>query len=247
MKTYNVFIIVLSILTIFIVSMWFSTIPKEKGEHRTEKNQEIKEGFESYLNDYHIVCAKYNKSTDFLNNIGIKSTIIEKDGTVPNKANEATSYLYYIVKNYDHLPKHLIFIHDEDKSWHHDGRITENLQKWIKTYEKNGHKYYNFNNSEMGENNDLYDKNPAFKHFWDNTMKSTLGNYSGVTYENGKCCSQFIVSGKKILEKPREFYKKMYDWLITKTNGTGNGNKSDVYSGYWTGRYAEFSWRYIFM
>ena len=64
--------------------------------------------------------------------------------------------------------------------------------------------------------------------------------------DSGKCCAQFIVSKERIINKPIDFYKGLYKWLVENTNGEGNGDQNDIYSGYMTSRYAEWSWRYIF-
>ena len=112
-----------------------------------------KESFQE--REYLIVCAKYNKNTDFLKNTSIPSIVIEKNKEVPNVAHEATSYLYYILQNYESLPPNVIFIHDENGSWHHEGDITDNLEKWIKEYEKEGG-YYEFNNMKIEKPKDYH-------------------------------------------------------------------------------------------
>lgn len=76
---------------------------------------------------YTVVCARYDKRTDFLNTLSqhFDVKIVQKihdkpfdkkyvHHTVINKANEATSYLSYIVRCYDDLPENIIFIHDEN-------------------------------------------------------------------------------------------------------------------------------------
>jgi hypothetical protein len=73
-----------------------------------------------------------------------------------------------------------------------------------------------------------------------------IGEFKNVRPKTGKCCAQFIVSRDAIRKHPREFYEKYYTWLIEKTSGEGNGSVDDMYSGFWTGRYAEYSWRFIF-
>ena len=98
---------------------------------------------------------------------------------------------------------------------------------------------------DKGKEN-LYNTNVAFKSYWDNCLKSSIGNYDAATPEKGKCCAQFIVSREKLLEKPKEFYITMYDWLINNTDGLGNGDVNNIFSGWWTSRYAEWTWRYIF-
>ena len=130
--------------------------------------QSNKEGMEN-PEKYRIVVAKYQKDVSFLDETGIPYTVVTKE-EVPNKGHEATSYLYYIINNYDNLPQNLIFIHDENESWHHTGKITEHVHEWINDFEKKGSTYYEFNfNSGVPEIHpkgiamDLYSKNTAYQ------------------------------------------------------------------------------------
>jgi len=213
-----------------------------------------KEPLENSINydDYVIVCARYSKNVDFLNEINIRNVILEKNHELPNKANEATSYLYYIIQNYDNLPENIIFIHDENESWHHSGKITEEIDSWINEYEKQGKTYYEFNSIVFNTGttfipDDVYDSNIAFKHFWDTVMQDSYGDYNTIKTTPGKCCAQFIISKNNILKNPKSFYENYYNWLVDKTNGEGNGKSDDIYSGWSTSRYAEWTWRFIFL
>ena len=139
----------------------------------------------------------------------------------------------------------MIFIHDENESWHHTGKITEKIDEWIREYEKINKGYYEFNHQEVNKdhpNNTM----AGYSDFWDSCMKSEIGEYSEAAPYAGKCCAQFIVSKNAILKRPKSFYENMYNWLINKTSGYGNGDGNDLYSGAMTGRYAEWSWRFIF-
>ena len=201
---------------------------------------------EDAYKDYHIICANYNKPIDFLNTIPIKNTVVKKNIDLPNKAHEASSFLWYIINNYDTLPPNMIFIHDEDESWHHSGKISENVEGWIKEYHKEGGQYYEFNNVTLGDLNKLYSDNTTYKEFYDSCIKEQIGEYADAAPNSGKCCAQFIVSKERVQKHPKEFYQTMYDWLINKTSGEGNGDPADLYSSHNTGRYAEWSWFYIF-
>jgi hypothetical protein len=201
--------------------------------------------------DYMIVCAKYNKNTNFLQDIPIQSVVITKDIDVPNKANEASSYLYYIINNYNNLPNNLIFIHDEDESWHHEGYITKNIYKWIYNFEKNGSTYYEFNNKYYNKNDakkyehDVYD---MFIKYWEYIFETPITNYENTPSTRYLCCAQFIVSKKVIMKRPLEFYKKIYDWLMDNSNENGSKTSglNDPNSGYYMGMYLEWTWRFIF-
>jgi hypothetical protein len=147
----------------------------------------------------------------------------------------------------------VIFIHDENESWHHTGKITENIQKWIKSFEEEGATYYEFNfNSSVSHifprniATDLYSRNAAYKDLYDKCFRKYLGNPDQINPEKGLCCAQFIVSRERILARDKEFYQNIYDWLVQKTNGEGNGDPADIYSGFNTSRYLEWIWAAIF-
>jgi hypothetical protein len=192
--------------------------------------------------EYHVISARYNKPVDFLEQLEWPYTVIQKGVDVPNVANEATSYLHYIIQNYDNLPKNSIFIHDEDESWHHEGKITENLKKWIQEYETSADgEYYNFNNKDTGDlDPDWHKTNPALQSFLNTCFKESP------VLKKTKCCAQFIVSRDRIRQRPKEFYETMNEWFLSNTDGQGNGREDNLWSGFWTGRYAEYTWDHVF-
>jgi len=201
------------------------------------------EPFELKQNKYLIVCARYNRNVDFLKEIPIESVVIDKEN-VPNVANEATSYLHFIINNYDNMPEHLIFIHDENTSWHHDGKITERIRSWIQEYETNGSTYYEFNNMDIDKPPDYH--TDSERKLWENVFEKHICPYKDALPLSGKCCAQFIVSKEQIQKHPKQFYQDYYKWLLDNTSEEGNGASEDMYSGYNMNRYAEWSWRFIF-
>jgi hypothetical protein len=230
--------ILVGILLLVVVVLWFATTAA------------VHEGYRG--GDYHVVCARYQKPVDFLDGLDVPYSVLEKHVDVPNIAHEATTYLHYIIENYNDLPENVIFIHDENESWHHEGKLTDNLQKWIESYEtETNQTYYEFNHtciSRDGTNMDadMYEKNAAFRDFWDTCLLDTVGDYHQASPVAGKCCAQFIVSRDRIRQKPREFYQRLYQWLMENTQGEGNGDTENRYSGWWTSRYMEWTWRFMF-
>lgn len=194
-----------------------------------------------------IVCAKYKKNVNFLKKIPYPHIIIEKGKDVPNIANEATSYLYYIVTNYYNLPDVVVFIHDEDKSWHHEGKLTELLPTLINSFITNHDEYVNFNN-KLTDNRGLIE-NEHHTHFWRDVFQKNIRGCKSIEKKlptKINCCAQFIVTKNRILCRPRQFYKSYYKWLMENTTGEGNGDSSNRFSGYMTSRYAEWSWDAVF-
>jgi hypothetical protein len=97
--------------------------------------------------------------------------------------------------------------------------------------------------------------------WWPEAMAPWFGdieNYGNFT-EGKRSCSQFVVSRERIKSLPREFYWNMYVWLVTNTKGevtTGfdpvlkcryiTEADNDSNSNYFTSRYMEWSWEFIF-
>ena len=208
-----------------------------------------------YKDDYTIICARYNKNTDFLDDLSDKFDvkIVQKrinepydqkyvDHLVINKANEATSYLSYIVKYYHNLPNNMIFIHDENTSWHHSGKITENIKNWIKEYKKTDG-YFEVNNKGCNNECKEYFKSKEYK----DILHHLLPNFNLDAHKfDGKCCAQFIVSKKRVQGNLMEFYVRFLHWLIEHTQGEGNGDPTNFHSGFQTSRYAEWLWKLVF-
>jgi len=133
----------------------------------------------------------------------------------------------------------MIFIHDENESWHHQGKITERIHGWIEEYETLGKTYFEVNTPPQIVKN-LH--NQTHQKFWSDIFQPYFGDYDIYKKVDGKCCAQFIVSNTNIRKNPKALYEKYYDWLMTHTNGEGNGDHNDEYSGFNTGRYAEYTW-----
>ena len=93
------------------------------------------------INNYIIIVAHYNEDITWVKNLKYKYIIYEKlkknsKYYCPNYANEATTYLKYICDNYNNLPENIIMLHGENESWHHDGKITANIDKYIENLPK---------------------------------------------------------------------------------------------------------------
>jgi hypothetical protein len=201
--------------------------------------------------DYIIICARYKKDVSFLDNIKIKSNVIQKcidnnscdNDTCPNVGNEASSYLYYIINNWNTMPQNIIFIHDENESWHHRGKITENIYSWIAEYENTGSKYYEFNSVSVDPavlSNIHPNDHKEFQSFYSDNLEKYLGKWKDLELKPRKCCAQFIVSRDQIKKNPLEMYKSIYNWILTYQN-----DKTERLS-FQKGLYCEFVWNFMF-
>ena len=145
-----------------------------------------------------------------------------------NKGNEASSYLKYIIDNYETLSEYSIFVHGHQHSWHHEGKLSSLLNDVydMKTF------FHNINNYKLG----FILTNPLIQEvlkWYDQYLLPYLGpssQYGDWTYGH-LGYAQFKVHKSLILSHPLSFYSSLYHWITT----TDLSNK-------WTGRFTEWTW-----
>jgi len=184
-----------------------------------------------------VVVAHYNKDTSWTKNLKYPSRVITKSGipyeTPPNRGNEASSYLQYIIEEYDNLDDITIFVHDHRSDWHHKENIDEAINRMI--FDK---PYYNFNTNDMGnalteltrfpqEMNRMYLHTPFFEKLLGLKIDPTQ-----IVYRNS---AQFYVTKDTIRQYPKEIYLHMYIWLM-----------STPEISWMTSRVFEYLWHVIF-
>jgi len=168
-----------------------------------------------------VVVSRYKKNTDWLKslekyntNIMIydKNEPLNKYNIPVNKGNEASVYLKYIIDNYDNLTDFTFFIHDEEYSWHHTGRIEERFLEAINSKEL----FYNINNYYLAPYEHITEKKELSE--WYNEYiepyipfdklpnKDWLNGYKG--------CAQFLVHKDLIRHMPIKFYMDIYNWIL---------------------------------
>lgn len=186
-----------------------------------------------------IVVSRYKKNVDFvykINNKNINVMIYDKECpnnplNIPvNKGNEASVYLKYIVDYYDTLPEYTFFMHDDEYAWHHSGSIIERYDEAVMS----GKMYFNINKGKWGKNAIPKDQLDKLLKWYNSYIEeyipiSTLPNKDFTHTYKGS--AQFLVHKNLILNLPREFYSKLYDWIIT----------TDI-SNYLSGRFLEWTW-----
>jgi hypothetical protein len=186
-----------------------------------------------------VVVAHSNENLDWIQYVKYETIIISKANippeVVPNKGNEASSYLKYIIDNYDNLDDYTIFVHGHRTHWHHTSNIDEKINNIDFV-----HDYYNINEVEIDKLHyalnsvEMENKSNLLPKAWNSFINETG---ISVDYIKLGCitCAQFYVNKNLILKHPREEYIKMYNWLMN----------SNIIS-FWTGRVFEHSWHYIF-
>lgn len=176
-----------------------------------------------------VVIAHYNENTDWVHNLKYPYQIISRAGmrkeTAPNKGNEASVFLEYILANYEKLSDFTIFVHAHRTSWHHPTNIDERLNTLQLTKP-----YYNFNELAVG-----YICIPSIPFTNMLIADGIIPAYPRPHKHIYRAGAQFYVHKSLILRNPKHVYQKYYDFLM---------NSSEKSAA--TGRYFEYSWHMIF-
>ena len=135
-----------------------------------------------------------------------------------NKGNEAMTYLTFIIDHYDLLPNKTAFIHSHVASWHTPDTVDllTRLQWDRLEYANLRCVHLKPSCTGVGMHPLAPEKNEAAKAFaeaWPILFEQELGPMPAFVATH--CCAQFMVSRKKLLSHPKQFYEKCRDWLTT--------------------------------
>ena len=188
----------------------------------------------------YLVLAKYKENIKWSNII--KNKIIysknkDEHNYVPERFGEHSSYLKYIIDNYDNLHEWTLFAHAHEKHWHHSQSLYKSLSIDTNVLLKNNIKYLSINHIDW----DLYSseklpKNNNYPHpmCWVDfsleynnlhpqwldvktinlTLEKIFNKKFNITKQKFPQSCQFIVHKSRILNNSRNFYKKCYYWSL---------------------------------
>jgi hypothetical protein len=166
-----------------------------------------------------------------------------------NYGREASSYLSYIINNYENLPDHVAFIHGHEEAYHQNNPY--GILKAIEMAKINEYDYISLNNEmqamilEPGmvfeRNNPWWiSKQQDMNHYlMRRVWKDLYEPYLGYPFPEKIRCersAQFIVSKKAILNRPKKMYEELLHFL-------SYGEKE---FGTLASFVLEFSWHMIF-
>jgi hypothetical protein len=131
-----------------------------------------------------------------------------------NKGNEASSYISYIIDNYEKLPDYVAFVHGHEESYHQTDTTLNLIKNSLHSDIDNS---YNSINRKDWRNifaDDVDDWSGNWKMIKDNY------NYLNISIPIPKrleciACAQFIVSRENILRNSINDYKNILKWLET--------------------------------
>jgi len=214
-----------------------------------------------------IVSAHYNEDLNWLKNSKYPVIICDKPTASPmdfeandscsidiNLGREASSFLMYIINNYNNLPDFIAFIHGHEHTFHQ--KHPYGILRAIETARLDKYEYISLNvliQSIIYQEGLEFERNKPridyvsdiahilMKDIWPIIYEPELG-YSFPETLRYHRSAQFIVSRNKILAHPIEFYKKLYDFVIDPQSFLPNSNYNDFNSSCTL----EFSWHMIF-
>ena len=145
-----------------------------------------------------------------------------------NKGMDSNMYLTYIIKNYDCLPDKTLFIHHHRTDWSQDfdlpfiiNNINWNFSDYFSIGSRN---HYNQLFNQPNKKDWLIETWFLFDEYIE--FPPEIYYYAG---------TQFMVNKELILQYPLEYYKKLYNWLMTTDYEDGK-----------SGRIFEYTWHYLF-
>ena len=168
-----------------------------------------------------------------------------------NIGNEATSYLEYIIDNYDRIPDIVYFCHGHNDSYHQDYTnefLINNIDINKITGFLNTNNYYNIINNTKTEtllrNQSITDNKP-YRILID-VFDEYLSKYKILPDEiSAYSCAQFFVTRDLIKSNTKEFYQECLDWFYSERSiqlDYKYNAKPNIYSS----RAFEWMWFFIF-
>ena len=170
-----------------------------------------------------IVTSHWKEDLNWLKKSKYPVVLIDHEGSdvpaikpttiIPNRGNEASSYIRYILDNWEDLPEYVAFIHGHEMSRHQ--KYKEQMLEIIERAHLTPDCYIPLNGMWLGEpapscvKKDYYLQIAKYWHLFEPYVRK---------YPNQPlftdACAQFIVSRNKITQYPFEAWQTWYDTLI---------------------------------
>ena len=146
---------------------------------------------------------------------------------IRGKGNEAMVYLTHLIDNYDSLPDIVIFLHANRYQWHNDDPLYDNVRALsrlqLSYVDKQG--YVNLRCAwRPGCPSEIRPFEAATGSLSDERGLSTGPFFAGAFKEllpdlvvpdevGVACCAQFALSRERILQRPKDEYQRLRQWL----------------------------------
>ena len=176
-----------------------------------------------------IVTSHWKEDLTWLTKSTYPVILIDKEGAdpppftpqhvIPNKGQETSVYLKYIIENYDSLPDYVAFIHGHESAWHHrypypllDVIAAANIEKYDYISLNNYTRKYRFKDTGHFEGEDY---NVYFETKWDIYEFPKERKPPHDYLIECPIAAQFIVAKSRILAHTKESYIKWYNQVMS--------------------------------
>lgn len=187
-----------------------------------------------------VIIAHYNEDLSWTKNLKYPYNVISRHGivrdVVPNRGNEAGSYLEYIINNYDNLSDVSVFVHGHRTDWHNDCFVDEYINNCNFEYD-----YYNINTihstrswMELAEMWWCLGASILLLSTKD-VIEEGIKSKIDVDQIKFRASAMFYVKRENIHRHSLDVYKKWYDFIMTTPMTIVD-----------TGRTFEYTWHLIF-
>lgn len=195
--------------------------------------------------DLVVVTAHYNEDLRWLRECPYPVVVCDKPGAdrmpfpadpacslAVNRGREASSFLKWIVANYDRLPAHVAFIHGHEDAWHH--KLPFSLLEALDRARIDAYDYISLNNLQHSKiiSKDAAARYPdragdvevghgahhLLKKLWP-THLQPIFRIPFPEHLRFECCAQFIVSSRAIRRHPRAVYERLLRMVLDPRNG----------------------------
>lgn len=188
-----------------------------------------------------VVVAHYDEDLSWTNNLKYPYIVISRSGidrdVVPNRGNEAGSYLEYIINNYDNLSDVTVFVHGHRRHWHNNCFVDEYINEC-----KFEHDYYNINthnSARCPERSELEELRCSGAITLLRTTKRIVEEGINDTIDIAKlryrASAMFYVKRQNIHRHSLDVYKKWYNFIMNTPMSVVD-----------TGKTFEYTWHVIF-
>lgn len=198
------------------------------------------------------VVSKYREDLSWVRDLSYPATIYDKSGqgpgiSLPNVGRESHTYLTHILRRYDDLPDYTVFLQADPFKHMREGagpRGLENLvrEKMSRGVGFAGLAWYRIRCDKLGRPHDMCDESKKGR--WAGFGKDIpvgelfemlFASPAPETFVTGSPAGMFLVSGDRILARPRAFYR-----LALAVS------EADPHDAYNTGHAFERLWQIIF-
>jgi|688.fasta_scaffold01424_60 hypothetical protein len=164
---------------------------------------------------------------------GSETPAIEPSIVIPNRGNESSSYIRYIIDHWDNLPDYMAFIHGHEYNKHQ--KYKHHMLELIERAHLTGDCYIPLNGYWLSEPSPYNVKSSYYLQiakYW-YLFEPYIKRYPNQSLLTD-ACGQFIVSKNKIKKYPFEAWKTWYDALV---HPDTHGELGFVF---------EYTWHYLF-